>query len=209
MKGRPARISLSAVEARAQGNATFEAFWNADRPIAVGGLQSQLPGEHGPIRVRLYDPGIARPAPCLIYLHGGGWVIGSLDSHDGVCRRLAQAGQLMVASVDYRLAPEHKFPAGLEDCIAAVRWIAAPRRGVGHRSRPARARRRQRRRQPRARDAARPARRRRAPAEGRAADLRRLSALHRRTPRPPRRRPMAMAATCSRRPRCAGSGTTT
>jgi acetyl esterase len=84
----------------------------------------QLPGEHGAIRVRLCDPGIARPAPCLIYLHGGGWVIGSLDSHDGVCRRLAQAGRFMVASVDYRLAPEHKFPAGLEDCIAATRWCA-------------------------------------------------------------------------------------
>ena len=61
----------------------------------------------------------------MIYIHGGGWVIGSLDSHDGACRRLAQAGQFMVASVDYRLAPEHKFPAGLEDCIAATRWIAA------------------------------------------------------------------------------------
>jgi acetyl esterase len=125
MKERPERTSLSAVEARAQGNATFEAFWNADRPTLWAVYNHQLPGEHGPIRVRLYDPGIARPAPCLIFIHGGGGVIGSLDSHDGVCRRLAQAGRFMVASVDYRLAPEHKFPAGLEDCIAAVRWIAA------------------------------------------------------------------------------------
>jgi acetyl esterase len=125
MKGRPERTSLSAIEARAQSNATFEPFWNADRPSLWAVYNFQLPGEHGAIRVRLYDPGIARPAPCLIYIHGGGWVIGSLDSHDGVCRRLAQAGSFMVASVDYRLAPEHKFPAGLEDCIAAVRWIAA------------------------------------------------------------------------------------
>ena len=125
MKDRPERTSLSAVEARAQGNATFEAFWNADRPTLWAVYNFQLPGAQGPIRVRLYDPGIARPAPCLIYLHGGGWVIGSLDSHDGVCRRLAQAGDCLVASVDYRLAPEHKFPAGLEDCLAAVRWIAA------------------------------------------------------------------------------------
>ena len=95
-----------------------------------------MPGEHGPIRVRLYDPGIPRPAPCLIFLHGGGWVIGSLDSHDGVCRRLAQAGGFMVASVDYRLAPEHKFPAGLEDCLAAVRWLAANGAALGHRYRP-------------------------------------------------------------------------
>jgi len=125
MEGRPERISLSPVEARAQGNATFEPFWNADRPILWAVYNHELPGAQGPLRVRLYDPGVERPAPCLIYLHGGGWVIGSLDSHDGVCRRLAQAGGLMVASVDYRLAPEHKFPAGLEDCVAAVRWIAA------------------------------------------------------------------------------------
>ena len=124
MKDRPARTSLSAVEARAQGNATFEAFWNADRPTLWAVYNLQLPGEHGAIRIRLYDPGLARPAPCLIYIHGGGWVIASLDSHDGVCRRLAQAGGFMVASVDYRLAPEHKFPAGLEDCIAAARWLA-------------------------------------------------------------------------------------
>ena len=125
MEGRPERTSLSPVEARAQGNATFEPFWNADRPTLWAVYNFELPGARGPIRVRLYDPGIARPAPCLIYLHGGGWVIGSLDSHDGVCRRLAQAGEFMVASIDYRLAPEHKFPAGLEDCLAAVRWIAA------------------------------------------------------------------------------------
>ena len=124
MKGRPERTSLSAVEARAQSNATFEPFWNADRPTLWAVYNYQLPGDHGPLRVRLYDPGVARPAPCLVYVHGGGWVIGSLDSHDGVCRRLARAGEFMVASIDYRLAPEHKFPAGLEDCVAAVRWLA-------------------------------------------------------------------------------------
>ena len=131
MKDRPLRIDLSAVEARAQGNATFEAFWNADRPTLWAVYNFQVPGEHGPIRIRLYDPGIPRPAPCLIFIHGGGWVIGSLDSHDGVCRRLAQAGRFMVASVDYRLAPEHKFPAGLDDCIAAVRWLADNGAGWG------------------------------------------------------------------------------
>jgi acetyl esterase len=68
---------------------------------------------------------VARPAACLIYVHGGGWVLGSLDTHDGACRRLALAGNFLLASVDYRLAPEHKFPAGLDDCVAAVRWISA------------------------------------------------------------------------------------
>jgi acetyl esterase len=116
---------LSPVEARAQTIATFEAFWNADRPTLWAVYNHEISGPRGPIRIRLYDPGVARPAPCLIYIHGGGWVICNLDTHDGACRRLAQAGDFLVASVDYRLAPEHKFPAGLEDCIAAARWIAA------------------------------------------------------------------------------------
>jgi acetyl esterase len=124
MKDRPERTTLSAVEARAQTSATFEAFWNADRPTLWAVYNHEIPGPGGKVRVRLYDPGIARPAPCLVYIHGGGWVICSLDTHDGACRRLALAGDFLVASVDYRLAPEHKFPAGLEDCVAAVRWIA-------------------------------------------------------------------------------------
>jgi acetyl esterase len=125
MKDRPPRVSLSPVEARAQSVATTEAFWNADRPTLWAVYNFAVPGPAGAIRVRLYDPGLERPAPCLIYIHGGGWVICNLDSHDGACRRLALAGDFMVASIDYRLAPEHKFPAGLEDCVAAVRWIAA------------------------------------------------------------------------------------
>jgi acetyl esterase len=125
MKDRPERVTLSAVEARAQTAATFEAFWNADRPTLWAVYNHEIPGPAGRVRVRLYDPGIARPAPCLIYVHGGGWVLCSLDTHDGACRRLALAGDFMMASIDYRLAPEHKFPAGLEDCVAAVRWIAA------------------------------------------------------------------------------------
>ncbi len=131
MKDRPERVTLSAVEARAQASATFEAFWNADRPIVWAVYNHEIPGPRGPIRIRLYDPGIERPAPCLIFLHGGGWVICNLDSHDGICRRLAQAGGFLVASVDYRLAPEHKFPTGLDDCVAAARWLAANGRDWG------------------------------------------------------------------------------
>jgi len=84
-----------------------------------------VPGPRGEIPVRVYTPEGRAPFPVLVYFHGGGWVIGSLDSHDDICRRIALAGRVMVASVDYRLAPEHKLPAGLEDCIAAARWLAA------------------------------------------------------------------------------------
>jgi acetyl esterase len=66
-----------------------------------------------------------------VFFHGGGWVIGSLDSHDVVCRKLADEGQLIVISVDYRLAPEHKFPAAVDDAIAATKWIADNARRLG------------------------------------------------------------------------------
>jgi acetyl esterase len=70
--------------------------------------------------------------PALVFLHGGGWVIGDLESHDQVCRALANAARSIVAAVDYRLAPEHKFPAAVDDAIAATRWIAdnAARLGI-------------------------------------------------------------------------------
>ena len=70
-------------------------------------------------------------SPALVFFHGGGWVIGDLDSHDVVCRQLADAGALIVISVDYRLAPEHKFPAAVDDAIAATEWIAANARELG------------------------------------------------------------------------------
>jgi acetyl esterase len=83
---------------------------------------------HGSIPARIYTPMTLRAAnglaPCLVFFHGGGWVIGDLDSHDVVCRKLAHEAQLLVVSVDYRLAPEHKFPAAVDDAIAATRWIA-------------------------------------------------------------------------------------
>ena len=74
------------------------------------------------IPIRRYRPENAAPG-AMLYLHGGGWVAGSLDTHDGVCRRLANASGRTVFAVDYRLAPEHPFPAGLEDAIAAIRWL--------------------------------------------------------------------------------------
>jgi acetyl esterase/lipase len=64
-------------------------------------------------------------SPALVFFHGGGWVIGNLDTHDVACRKLADAGALIVISVDYRLAPEHKFPAAVDDAIVATKWVAA------------------------------------------------------------------------------------
>jgi len=121
----PALASLSPAAARAQDAAYFDAVWNAEAPALPAVTDHRVPGGAGTIAIRLYDPGAARPAPCLVYLHGGGFVLGGLDSHDRVCRELALAAGVLVAAVDYRLAPEHKFPLPLQDCVAAVRGLAA------------------------------------------------------------------------------------
>ena len=86
------------------------------------------------IPLRLYRGAAARPGgrlPALVYFHGGGWVIGDLDTHDSLCRHLANAGRCIVVSVDYRLAPEHKFPAAVEDCFAATSWVANEAAALG------------------------------------------------------------------------------
>jgi acetyl esterase len=75
-------------------------------------------GRHIP--VRFYDPGAPRPRPAIVYFHGGGWVTGSIATHDNLCRALANATKALVIAVEYRLAPEHKFPAPLEDAYLAV-----------------------------------------------------------------------------------------
>jgi acetyl esterase len=94
-----------------------------------------IPAPHGAIPGRIYTPKNLRKtngaAPCLVFYHGGGWVIGDLDSHDVVCRKLAHEGELIVISVDYRLAPEHKFPAAVDDAISATKWVAANAKALG------------------------------------------------------------------------------
>jgi acetyl esterase len=83
-----------------------------------------MPGGAGqPMRARLYLPSTARPLPVLLYLHGGGFVIGSLETHDSLCRQLALRSGAAVVAVDYRLAPEHRFAAAVDDAWAALRWL--------------------------------------------------------------------------------------
>jgi acetyl esterase len=87
-----------------------------------------MPGPGGPIRLRLYWPAASSsggPVPTIVYYHGGGHVIGSLDTHDFVARNLCAGAEALVASVDYRMGPEHKFPAAVEDSFAALEWVHA------------------------------------------------------------------------------------
>jgi acetyl esterase len=86
--------------------------------------ERSIPGPAGKILLRVYTPEARGTLPVLVYFHGGGWVIGTFETHDGVCRHLAKQSQAVVVSVDYRLAPEHKFPAAAEDCYAATCWVA-------------------------------------------------------------------------------------
>jgi acetyl esterase len=92
-----------------------------------------VPGAAGPRRARVYTPMTLRGslAPGLVFFHGGGFVLGSLDSHDGPCRALARMAKAVVISVDYRLAPEDPFPAAVEDAVAAARWVLEHGSSIG------------------------------------------------------------------------------
>jgi acetyl esterase/lipase len=96
-------------------------------PEAVARIEKRsIPGPGGPLRIWTYTPARSRMGllPALIYFHGGGFVAGSLDTHDGICRSLANASGCRLVSVDYRLGPEARFPAAVEDACAATRWVA-------------------------------------------------------------------------------------
>lgn len=126
--GAPPITELAPAEVRLAAEATaVDLFGPTD---AVGAVFDQaLPG---PVRTRVYQPaGAERDLPVLVYCHGGGWVAGSLDTHDGVCRALCARTPCVVVSVDYRLAPEHRFPAAVEDAWAATAWVAQHARSIG------------------------------------------------------------------------------
>ncbi len=104
----------------------------AGAPAPVKNVEDRgIPGPGGEIPVRIYTPASTEPLPALVYFHGGGWVIGDLDTHDSTCRTLANSAQCVVVSVGYRLAPEHKFPAAVDDAYAATAWVADHAEEIG------------------------------------------------------------------------------
>jgi len=115
----PAWDTLTPEEARAMPRMALGA------PEEVARIEDRsIPGPAGSIPVRVYTPAGDAPFPILVFFHGGGWVIGDLESHDPVCRALANAAACVVVSVDYRRAPEARFPAAAEDCFAATAYVA-------------------------------------------------------------------------------------
>jgi acetyl esterase len=102
-------------------------------PEPVGHVSNRtIPGPGGDIPLRIYHPlNAVGPLPTFVFFHGGGWVVCNVDTHDTLCRSLANASGYMVVSVDYRLAPEHKFPAAVDDCLAATRWVREAAAEIG------------------------------------------------------------------------------
>ena len=115
--------TLTPIQARESRNTLFMKLGGPPEDVAhVENLT--IPGPAGAISIRAYTPQGSGPFPVLVYFHGGGWVICNLDTHDSVCRSLANGASCVVVSVDYRLAPEHKFPAAVDDAYAATQWVA-------------------------------------------------------------------------------------
>jgi acetyl esterase len=132
--GRPPYEALTALEAR-ESYALARFATNPEAPELARVEEFAIPSPHGGIPARIYVPKALRKhdglSPALVFFHGGGWVVGDLDTHDVACRKLADEGELIVISVDYRLAPEHKFPAAVDDAIAATKWVAANANELG------------------------------------------------------------------------------
>ena len=127
--GGPPLHTLEVAQARELMNA-LRAF-NAAGPEVAKVEDRKIPVPTGDIPVRIYTPAGKAPLPVLCWFHGGGWVLGDLDGADATCRQIAKAAGCAVVSVDYRLAPESKFPTAAEDCYAATKWVAANAGALG------------------------------------------------------------------------------
>jgi len=130
--GQAAMHTMSVVEAREDYDAFMKMLGGHRAPVSSI-LDRTLPGPAGPMRIRIYRPvgSVARLLPTILYFHGGGWVIGSLEGYDLACRYFCARSGCAVVAVDYRLAPEHKFPAAVEDAVAAHRWVAGEAVSLG------------------------------------------------------------------------------
>ena len=127
--GAPPLHELSVAEAR---QVIVALFGTQGAPEPVGAVEERtIPGAGGEMPTRIYIPYGTGPFPVLVYLHGGGWVIGDLEAYDATCRALTNAAGCLVVAMEYRLAPEHKFPAAPEDCYAAACWVAANAAAIG------------------------------------------------------------------------------
>jgi acetyl esterase len=129
----PPLYTLSLEQARAEDLKAIQEAAADPEPVA-GVVDRDIPGPGGDLRIRIYRPAGDGPLPALVYFFGGGWTLGTIDTSDGICRSLTNAAGCATVSVGYRLAPEHKFPAAVEDCHAALRWVAGNAADLGLRA---------------------------------------------------------------------------
>jgi acetyl esterase len=123
--GAPTIASGTAEQARAGFQAGTVGVRNMATLPQVASIEDiTVPGGEGPRAARVYRPAAEGPVPTMVFFHGGGFVIGDIETHDDHARLICRDAEMVVVSVDYRLAPEHPFPAGVEDCLAATRWAA-------------------------------------------------------------------------------------
>ena len=133
LAGRPPFEALTPDEARQAYMASRAVLAPEPQPVAET-RDLACPGPHGDVPLRYYRPTGTQAGdvlPAMVYFHGGGWLLGGLDSHDALCRHFANAARCAVVSVDYRMAPEQKFPAAVDDSAAATRWIIAHAASLG------------------------------------------------------------------------------
>jgi len=123
--GQPPAHAMTVADAREEYDAFMQLLGGKPAPVSEI-VDRTMPGPTGPLRVRIYRPAgtVARLLPTILYFHGGGWVIGSLEGYDLACRYFCARSGCAVVAVDYRLAPEHKFPAAIDDALASYRWLA-------------------------------------------------------------------------------------
>lgn len=119
--GKPTN-AMTPEECRAVFDGLFASLPPSQAKLA-GVTDRNVPGPAGQIKVRVYTPEGKGPFPVLVFFHGGGFVLGDLESHDSVCRELSGGAGVVVVATDYRLSPEHRFPAAADDCIAVTRWV--------------------------------------------------------------------------------------
>jgi acetyl esterase len=120
----PHLTTLTIEQARAADLAAVVSGGGSAEPVGDV-TETTIPGQDPGLRVRVYRPAGTGPWPLLVYFFGGGWSLGTLDTCDGICRMLTNAARCLTVSVGYRLAPEHKFPAAVEDCYAGTAWAAS------------------------------------------------------------------------------------
>jgi acetyl esterase len=127
--GVPPFETMGVLDARAAAAASAEVIGSPFQVAEVRDLAA--PGVGGEIPLRLYRPDCAAPQPALVYLHGGGWVLGDIPTHEKICTEIVHGAGCAVVSVEYRLAPEHKFPAAADDAFAATQWVIAHAQELG------------------------------------------------------------------------------